>query len=565
MSVSKEIPDYRILLMLLLGFWFFVIYLLLQSGNDLRIGKLVISKSVFNLLSLYLFFVFDKITQPFFARFNKILRKKKFSGDATGGRSKTWKKFLRFKPDAKLIINWGGHTLGYFLISAFPIFLGSLLGSIGLIFFALSCFNILGIIFVCIKKIFGYPILPIFLIAVIIFTGISDNNTAGYISANKQDTRESLDNHFESWIRKRAIKEDTIKISLVAAEGGGLRSASWTYGVMRKLQVEHPEFYDQLYAVSCVSGGSVGAALFCTEQFTGLSEDINKAPILGNDNLSSMVAALFYREFIQSVIPVDVDFLDRSRVMDKTFETFWQQKHPGNHLWSDNFLELWNHQKQVPVLLVNSIHVENGENVILSNLKFIPKKLQCVDMYQIAENTMSLSQVVGISSRFPYLQPAARFKYPDGSSWGHLADGGYFENSGVYTLYRVYLSLREKIHKMKWPGKIPVIKFSILLLSNGEENRPDRPGFFLNEIGSPLNTLLNSWYTKGYSYANIARETVQLINSNDQFFEIRLDRKKSAIPLGWFLSLKSKNEIIRQLDELDSTDGYKAYTSFSFN
>jgi len=456
------------------------------------------------------------------------------------------------------------HLFLFLMIGVWPILFAKYFGPIGLVFIALSCFTVLGTVFIYLKKRFGYPILPIFLIAVVIFTSTSDNNNAGQVEISKVDDRENLGDNFEMWIRERALTEDTIKVSLISAEGGGLRSAFWTYAVMRKLQLDNPDFYRHLYAISSVSGGSVGTALYCTEQFTGLSNQLNEAPILNNDNLSPMLAALFYRELVQSILPVDIDDLDRSKVMDETFETFWRHKHAQSTLWGDNYLQLWKHQKKLPALFVNSIHVENGANVVLSNLKFDTTEIQCVDMLHFAKDNLSLSKVVGISSRFPYLQPPARFKNPDGTTWGHLADGGYYENSGVYTIYQVYLALRKRVGKMIWNNKVPVIKFNILLLSNGDETRPNEPAFFLNEMSSPVNTLLNSWYTKGYSYAHIARATVNLINSNDHFFEIRLDRGKHTIPLGWFLSGSSTDEIIRQAESLNSNPAYTLFIAFAF-
>lgn len=562
MTVSKEHPDYKISLLMVLSFWFFGIYLLLR-GKENKLRKHETFRRWLNILSLYIFSFYARFTDPIDRWLSKILRKEVTDSELRGTPDEHSKTRWQFHFNAEQMINWSGHLFLFLVIGVWPIFFAKYFGPIGLVFIALSCFTVVGTLFIYLTKRFGYPILPIFLIVVVVFTSASDNNNAGQVEISKVDDRENLGDNFEMWIRERALTEDTIKVSLISAEGGGLRSAFWTYAVMRKLQLDNPEFYRNLYAISSVSGGTVGAALYCTEQFTGLSNHLNEAPVLNNDNLSPMLAGLFYRELVQCILPVDIDGLDRSKVMDEAFEAFWRQKHAQNTLWGDNYLQLWKHERKLPALFVNSIHVESGSNAVLSNLKFDTTEIRCVDMLSLAKDNLSLSNVVGISSRFPYLQPPARFKNPDGTTWGHLADGGYYENSGMYTIYQVYLALRKRVGNMTWKNKIPVINFNLLLLSNGE-TRSSEPAFFLNEMSSPLNTLLNSWYSKGYSYAHIASATVNLINRDDHFFEIRLDREKHTIPLGWFLSGHTTDEIIRQAETLNSNPAYSSFTAFAF-
>ena len=49
---------------------------------------------------------------------------------------------------------------------------------------------------------------------------------------------------------------------LVTAKGGGIRAAYWTAALLTALQDANPEFADHVFAVSGVSGGSVGAGVF---------------------------------------------------------------------------------------------------------------------------------------------------------------------------------------------------------------------------------------------------------------------------------------------------------------
>lgn len=92
-----------------------------------------------------------------------------------------------------------------------------------------------------------------------------------------------------------------------------------------------------------------------------------------------------------------------------------------------------------------------------------------------------------------------------------------------------------------------------------------QPGGFLNELATPSDALLSSWIKKGYSYEHLARTTVKAINPNDNFFTIRLERNKVAIPLGWFLSGTSRNELMNQAKNLDSNEQYHSFVQAAFH
>ena len=49
---------------------------------------------------------------------------------------------------------------------------------------------------------------------------------------------------------------------IVAAKGNGIRTTYWTTSVLANLEKEYPSFACHLFAVSGVSGGSLGGAVF---------------------------------------------------------------------------------------------------------------------------------------------------------------------------------------------------------------------------------------------------------------------------------------------------------------
>ena len=55
---------------------------------------------------------------------------------------------------------------------------------------------------------------------------------------------------------------ETHPLYIVATEGGGIRAAYWTAAVLGEIQDKNPNFAAHLFAISGVSGGSLGAAVF---------------------------------------------------------------------------------------------------------------------------------------------------------------------------------------------------------------------------------------------------------------------------------------------------------------
>jgi len=68
---------------------------------------------------------------------------------------------------------------------------------------------------------------------------------------------------FNDWLaRRRPDPNKPYPVFIVAAEGGGVRAAYWAASVLTRLQADDPRFAQHVYAISGVSGGSLGGATF---------------------------------------------------------------------------------------------------------------------------------------------------------------------------------------------------------------------------------------------------------------------------------------------------------------
>ncbi|MBK9455175.1 MAG: hypothetical protein WBP31_14465 [Chitinophagales bacterium] len=87
-------------------------------------------------------------------------------------------------------------------------------------------------------------------------------------------------------------------------------------------------------------------------------------------------------------------------------------------------------------------------------------------MMHFVESQLTYSAVVGLSCRSPYFQPAGEFDCQNNKPCGHIADGGYSENSGFSTIFQIYVNLQEQANLLIAEGKIKLIKFNIIFISN---------------------------------------------------------------------------------------------------
>jgi NADH:ubiquinone oxidoreductase subunit 6 (subunit J) len=110
--------------------------------------------------------------------------------------------------------------------------------------------------------------LVLFFAAVLSLLGFNDNHRIRTVLASEGESRgqpkpETIAKGFEAWFQERKDKERyaVYPIYIVATEGGGIYAAHRTATFLSDLQDRCPRFSHHLFAVSSVSGGSVGAAI----------------------------------------------------------------------------------------------------------------------------------------------------------------------------------------------------------------------------------------------------------------------------------------------------------------
>lgn len=433
------------------------------------------------------------------------------------------------------------------------------------------------------------PLSLVIILLVFIFSFTNNNHLIRTFDTKEvpyQEQRLKLDEHLSAWLETRQSEiESTTEypVFVVASEGGGIRAAYWTASVLAELQQRHPSFMQHVYAISGVSGGSLGATVF-----TGLYADTQQGrlastpdyltscrSILKNDFLSPLNAALLFPDMFQKALPFPVTTWDRARWLEdswaEAYSTHVQhQKADSESRFDAPFLNMWSNdsnKNNVPALLLNGTRAETGEKTIISNIQIDHATFGAIDLHNITQAHIPLKTATLLSARFPLVTPAGMLESyadADGSKhiWGNVVDGGYIDNSGLETAMTIVYKLQQK--KLQARDKLQNVKVYLLYIKNSSSDSLDTSGYtikepigYMYEMRAPVQAFLGSWdkgsegrirNTKSY-FTRL--KAINASNIGDMII-FELDRSKETIPLGWYLSESACRAIDVQLKTLKS-------------
>jgi hypothetical protein len=189
-------------------------------------------------------------------------------------------------------------------------------------------------------------------------------------------TYSPLQARFLDWLEHLApsLKPDTpVPIFLVAAEGGGLRAAAWTMAVLNEMdRATGGKFFPHVFAMSGVSGGSVGAAYFVECRLRSPTYgNCGPAAAVNRDFLAPQVARLLaYEPFrqvplLRAVIdPRDTHF---ERQIELATENELGRIRLASPIAQTLSLAINPH---APILLLNASDATTGRRIFFSNYRF---------------------------------------------------------------------------------------------------------------------------------------------------------------------------------------------------
>ncbi len=474
-------------------------------------------------------------------------------------------------------------------------------GTGAILFIALSGWIVLANLFV------AYPaykyrfltVLPIGAVALVAWLFPVDNHGIRAVDGMEEarasaslESRAEIEERFEDWLEvRRRGPGDALPVFVVATEGGGIRAAFWTARVLAEIETSHPGFACHTFAISGVSGGSVGAVVYaslladaheagvwsCTRR-TGAPLELARRveDILEQDFLAPVAAGLLTADLAQRLVPFPW-FDDRATYLERAFEHAYESATGSDRLARD-FLALWAGARAlaVPALFLNATWVQTGGRAAISNLRWseVDHPLACADRgsFLSLENvldrlgrTLPASAAAHGGARFPLVSPAGSVRDArsdprrEAALQGQIVDGGYFENSGALTASEIVRRLRPLCE---------TCRFHPVLISNspghpGNVARPASPDACEDalapqpppaperELWVPIEAFMNTREARGL------RAELELAQATPEGSEIELrfvsGGGASDPPLGWMLNQPSRENLTEEARALVSS------------
>ena len=454
------------------------------------------------------------------------------------------------------------------------------------------------------------PILTFLLVLAFLVSPLADHNhKIRTVPTPKAmlDARPTADQQLLDWYNRVSPNYPgggEIPVFIVATEGGGIRAAYWTAAVLDSLQDTNPLFRRNLFAISSVSGGSLGSvvfnALLSETSLAGSAPQLHTrgSKMLGDDFLTPALGAMTQSDFIQRFLPFG--FPDRERALEEAWEVgYWNAV--GTPTFRNGLLDLYAKNKDLPSVFINGTMVETGDRIITSNCRIRPLTppgpndppsplavfRNAYDGFDLLGSDIPLSSAAGMSARFTYVSPAGRIPGPSGDI-GHVVDGGYFENSGAVTAAELVLLVNTISQRNGW-RLVPIVL--LIDYENCSPNRKDCAGegdltklardcsfddygpfpvqktegptvpaaaeTWANEVLSPVRALAATRGARGQQAVGDIRTTSSFssglqalaappattVSGLPTVLEFRLVQRSVPMPLGWVLSYQSQAAI----------------------
>jgi hypothetical protein len=290
---------------------------------------------------------------------------------------------------------------------------------------------------------------------------------------------------------------EPVPMLIVATAGGGIRAAYWTATILEKLETDlgrdklgQPPgkeistenlMRNLLFAISSVSGGSVGAAAYAAavhahEAGAGV---IKPTDYLKVDFLAPGLASMAFIDGPSNLLP-DLGQIDRGKALELGFEYASRIPSDKDGLVAHKFLSFFpaiddTHKPRSwrPALLFNATHQETGRRMITSHIKIERDVFfDSYDALQVLESDVRLSTAAHNSARFTYISPAGNLRSATEPkrNKGYVIDGGYFENYGAETA----LELANKAINAIDPDHENKVKLVVLQISSDPALKQNR-------------------------------------------------------------------------------------------
>ncbi len=368
----------------------------------------------------------------------------------------------------------------------------------------------------------------------------------------------------DEWVAKRKPV-----VVLVAAQGGASRAGYWTalaLGALedRAAQERNLDFHNSIFAMSGISGGSLGLALYQTQLRQG-------AKCQGHDSYGSCATAFFSQDFLAPdfarmfIVDLMQNMLsgnllpDRAAGIEQSWEEGWKALYKGGASLDgpiDQVRKAAKEDQWLPVLLLNGTSVRSGKRIITSDAETDGVFPDTPDFFALAPYSVRLSTAAHNSARFPFISPAGTVIGEGDKPVDRIVDGGYFEGLGAQTIVDLIPKIREWSGGADYKPKIVVITledFTDKWRSATSDIADDLPSSmtFMSEAFSPVIGL----YQTRAAHAEWAVQMLEKWPGPEEITLVRLmyrqtDERLPEPTMSWVLSAQSRSGLDKAWDAI---------------
>jgi hypothetical protein len=424
--------------------------------------------------------------------------------------------------------------------------------------------------------------------------------------------RPDLEEAFTDWIDRSEGCETEIDgvtvrpLVLVAAEGGGIRAATWTVATLAEFAADGRCAADSVFLSSGVSGGSIGLAVAATldRGVTGPVAPDATYPdrvrtaidrLGASAALPAALVGLFGSDPLASTTGLrSPTFEDPTRWRDRAalIEDAWRDADPSLAL-------AWDAEPAAPTGLVvfNSTDILSGCRVVVSQVDLgtgrfgstveephggdaegnaqrprcdqgsaePPLTLDLVDFYGTCAFAADWATASMLSARFPVVTPggvidrsaacgADEGALGDDRDRLHLVDGGYAENSGLGLIADIAPDLARIVADYNAEAEVDVVPHLVYIQNSPGAYLAPRAQESVPELSVPIagfgtkatQVTPNAWIQRAMAAFDISSEQVVIAAAGTE--------PSVTVPLGWGLSDATYDQLIAAAREQASSD-----------
>jgi hypothetical protein len=439
-------------------------------------------------------------------------------------------------------------------------------------------------------ELLGLPVTTIVVVLAIVASliGWRDNHLLRSVDHPPAWRSTTLEAAFEGWWNEIGSKlPKPAPLVLVATAGGASRAAYWTAEVLGQLEAAQPGFHKQIFAISSVSGGSLGAVVYramlnnliadgqaatnCkTAKVTPQTLLYCERDIIDNDFLGPTFLTGLYADLTQRFLPGAL-LPDRAAALERSWEQAWYEVLPHSPGFERSFHSLWpDGASWLPALLINGTSEKTGRRIITSNLEIEEARFpDAIDYFGKAQvkGDIPISTAIHNSARFPYIDAAGTLILPQVGMTDRIVDGGYFENFGAASIYDLLAAL----NRIK--NDRPV-KFFVLQISSDPEWKDQvhrdaawqqKSPFHLNlaaDVTAPPVALFNVGNALGFRATEVLKRLVQSIQPDSGTYYAHFALSNDSEAMSWVLSRKSISALQSEWMTGHNREAQRAVTCF---